>query len=86
LTNRFGFILDSMPERQEIFKLIQKHAKISDREMYSTFNMGVGLCVVVPKGTEDTVIDIFRRHGMRSDIIGRIVDMKGVYIDKLKIC
>jgi len=33
------FSLEYTP-RQEIFKLIKKHAKIDDKEMYSTFNMG----------------------------------------------
>jgi len=85
LTNRFGFKLDSMPELHEIFKLIQKHAKASDKEMYRTFNMGIGLCVIVPKGSEDAIIDVFRSHGMRSSVIGKIGDTRGVYIGKLKI-
>jgi len=85
LTKRFGFELGSMPEPHEIFKLIQKHAKISNREMYSTFNMGIGLCVIVPRGVEDAVIDTFRTHGMRSSVIGKVVDTSGVYIGKLKI-
>lgn len=85
LTNKFGFELDSMPEPHEIFKLVQKHAKISDKEMYGTFNMGIGLCVIVPKGSEDLVIDVFRRYDMRSNVIGRISDARGVYIGKLKL-
>jgi len=85
LTSKFGFELDSIPEPQEIFKLIQKHAKINDREMYSTFNMGIGFCVVVPKGTEDSAIDAFRRHEMKSRVIGKKGDIKGVYISKIKI-
>ena len=85
LTNKFAFKLDSVPEPHEIFKLIQKHAKINDREMYSTFNMGIGLCTIVPKDAEDAVIGVFRRHGMRCSVIGKIGDTKGVYIGKLKI-
>lgn len=85
LTSKFGFELDSMPEPQEIFKLVQKHAKISDKEMYSTFNMGIGLCVIIPKGSEDSVIDAFRGHGMRTSVIGKVGDAKGVSIGNLKI-
>ncbi len=85
LTDRFGFELDSMPEPHEIFKLVQKHAKISDKEMFSTFNMGIGLCVIVPKGVEDALIDLFRRYGTKSGVIGKMGDTRGVYIDKLKI-
>jgi len=85
LTDRFGFELNSMPEPHEIFKLIQKHAKISDREMYSTFNMGVGLCVIVPKGIEDAVTVLFKRYGMKSSVIGKVGYTRGVYVDKLRI-
>ncbi len=85
LTSRFGFEFDSMPDPHEIFKFIQKHARISDKEMYSTFNMGIGLCIIVSGGMENIVIDAFKRHGMRSSVVGRIVDTKGVYIDEMKI-
>ena len=85
LTNKFGFELDNLPEPQEIFRLIKKHAKLNDREMYSTFNMGIGFCIIVPRGHEDAITHVFRRHGMRSSVIGRISDKKGVYIGKLKI-
>ena len=82
---KFGFKLDSMPEPHEIFKLIQKHAKINDREMYRTFNMGIGFCIIVPRDAEDAVVQVFRRHDMRCSVIGKIDDTKGVYIGKLKI-
>ncbi|MFY3740785.1 MAG: phosphoribosylformylglycinamidine cyclo-ligase [Candidatus Nitrosomirales archaeon] len=85
LTNKVGFELDNMPEPQEIFKLIKKHAKVNDREMYSTFNMGIGFCIIVPRGHEDAITHVFRRHDMRSSVIGRISDKKGVYIGKLRI-
>jgi phosphoribosylformylglycinamidine cyclo-ligase len=85
LTSKFGFELDIMPEPHEIFKFIQKHARISNKEMYSTFNMGIGLCIIVPRGMEHAVIDAFRRHRMRSSVVGRMVDTKGVYIDQMKI-
>jgi len=85
LTNKFGFELDNMPEPQAIFKLIKKRAKLNDKEMYKTFNMGIGFCIVVPRGHEDAITHVFRRHGMRSSVIGRISHKKGVYIGKLKI-
>jgi len=85
LTNKFGFELDEMPEPQPIFKLIQKHAKIDDKEMYGTFNMGIGFCVIVPKGSEDSVMGTFRRHGINSTVVGKIENTKGVYIRNLRL-
>ncbi|MFQ5970175.1 MAG: phosphoribosylformylglycinamidine cyclo-ligase [Nitrososphaerales archaeon] len=85
LTNKFGFELDKMPEQQPIFKLIQKNAKIDDKEMYVTFNMGIGFCVIVPKNSEDRVMSTFRRHGIQSTVIGKIKNTRGVYIRNLRL-
>ena len=43
-----GFNLDALPRPQNIFKAIQKKGRISDREMYRTFNMGIGFLIVCP--------------------------------------
>lgn len=85
LQKNVRFNLNDMPKPLPIFKLIQTHAKINDREMYSTFNMGIGFCVIAPKNIADDIIEIFGKHDMRSSIIGKIDDGKGVYIGKLRI-
>ena len=36
-----------------IFSLIQKEGKISDEEMYRTFNMGIGMVIIVPDGESE---------------------------------
>jgi phosphoribosylformylglycinamidine cyclo-ligase len=82
LTN-LGFELE-MPESPAIFKLIQKHTRLNEREMYSTFNMGIGFCIVIPEGYENSVRRIFRRYGMNSHVIGRIGG-KGVYIGRTRL-
>jgi phosphoribosylformylglycinamidine cyclo-ligase len=46
----------SWPE-PAIFDLIRSHAEASDDDMFATFNMGVGMVLVVPPGTADAVID-----------------------------
>ena len=42
------FVLESWDVPQE-FQVVQKYGKISEKEMYNTFNMGVGMVVVVDK-------------------------------------
>jgi len=44
-----GFNLDTMPKPHRIFSVIQKKGKVSDREMYRTFNMGIGFLIVCPR-------------------------------------
>jgi len=46
---RVGFNLDNLPQPHNIFKTIQERGEISDREMYRTFNMGIGFLIICPK-------------------------------------
>jgi phosphoribosylformylglycinamidine cyclo-ligase len=85
LQKNVRFNLNDMPKPLPVFKLIQTHAKVNDREMYSTFNMGIGFCAIAPKNTADDIIKIFGKYKMRSSIIGKIDDGKGVYIGKSRI-
>lgn len=75
---KHGFLIDNLPEPQEIFKIIQKEGKISDEEMYRTFNMGVGFCIVVDESDADAVVKVCRKHGTKASVIGKIVREKGI--------
>jgi phosphoribosylformylglycinamidine cyclo-ligase len=50
LKAKVGFHLNNLPKPPWIFRKIQDSARISDREMYRTFNMGIGFLVICPKG------------------------------------
>ncbi len=78
LSKKYGFLIENMPEPKEIFKLIQKLGNVSEKEMYRTFNMGIGFCIVVEKKFADDVISICERHGTRAMVIGRVVEGRGV--------
>lgn len=69
-----GFLLDSLPEPQEEFRLIQELGGISIDEMYRTFNMGVGFCVVVPEEHADEVVEVCRKYGTEAQPVGRVVE------------
>jgi len=75
-----GFLLDNMPEPQEIFKLIQKNANISDREMYRTFNCGIGFVVVVPEEEVKKVIEICGKYDIKAIKIGKVTEKSDVKI------
>lgn len=49
LRAHLGFHLDKLPDPPMIFKRIQAKGRISNREMYRTFNMGIGFLVICPK-------------------------------------
>lgn len=56
-----------------IFTLIQKKGNIEDREMYRTFNMGIGMVVTVAKRDADRSIRVLKESGVRAHAIGRVV-------------
>ena len=56
-----------------IFNLIEKTGKIDNRDMFNTFNMGVGMSVTVAKEDADKAIEILRASGEDAYILGEIV-------------
>ena len=57
-----------------IFSLIQKRGNISEHDMFNTFNMGVGMSVVVAKEDADRAVELFRANGEDAYILGTIVE------------
>jgi phosphoribosylformylglycinamidine cyclo-ligase len=60
----------------EIFGIIQKRARVSDKEMYRTFNMGIGMALVVGQKDVTKAHKIINGHGLRSWTIGEIIKGK----------
>ena len=56
-----------------IFSLIQKEGEISDEEMYRTFNMGIGMALIVRSDKTEKIINELNQIGFPSYIIGRVV-------------
>lgn len=56
-----------------IFRLLQERGNIDERDMYNTFNMGVGMSVVVAKEDADTALATLREMGEDPYLIGEIV-------------
>ncbi len=85
--SRVGFVLDRMPEPPPIFKVLQREGRVDNAEMANTFNLGVGLCVVVPPQRARDVIAVFHAHGIESWEIGRAVSDpdRNITIPALKV-
>lgn len=64
-----------------IFDLIAKTGKIPERDMFNTFNMGVGMCVVVDKNDADKAVAAIKAAGEEAYVLGELVESdEGVII------
>ena len=57
-----------------IFDLIAKTGNIPERDMFNTFNMGVGMSVVVPAAQVELALEILKANGEDAYVIGEIVE------------
>jgi phosphoribosylformylglycinamidine cyclo-ligase len=72
LNSNVDYILDNLPEIKGIFKQIMIDGNIDIAEMYSTFNMGIGFCVIASKNMVENIMDSIREDGLKCQIIGKI--------------
>jgi len=78
------FVIENPMEPQPVFRIIQKLGNVSVEEMYQTFNMGMGMAVVVDKKDVDTSLDILNRY-VEAEVVGKIERGEGVSIPSLRI-
>jgi phosphoribosylformylglycinamidine cyclo-ligase len=72
-----GVRLDSTKwQRPPIFDVLQRLGGIPDEEMYRTFNMGVGMVLIVAPFYVETVLRLLQQRGEQPAVIGRIVKGK----------
>jgi len=79
-----GYNIDNLPKIPPIMALIENQG-VKSEEMYKTFNMGVGFCVISPKEHADRIKSIFKNHKIASQEIGQITSKKGVFVNSTKI-
>jgi len=60
----------------QVFRYIQDKGNIEDREMYHTFNMGVGMVLIVKPAAVKAVMRRIKAAGLRSWVIGKAVKGK----------
>ena len=56
-----------------IFNLLAKKGNICERDMFNTFNMGVGMSIVVAKEDEKRALEILTSCGEDAYVIGKII-------------
>lgn len=56
-----------------IFKLIAERGNIPERDMYNTFNMGIGMAVIVPESEVEKSLEILKQAGEEAYLIGEVI-------------
>ena len=64
--------LDSFP-RLPIFDLIQKKGDIPQRDMYNTFNMGIGMLLALPASQAQQALEVLEAAGEKAYQVGSVV-------------
>ncbi|GGE35635.1 phosphoribosylformylglycinamidine cyclo-ligase [Pullulanibacillus camelliae] len=62
----------------EIFPFLQAHGKLTQEDLYATFNMGIGMVVAATKAEEQELLAFFETQGERAYVIGDVVEGSGV--------
>jgi phosphoribosylformylglycinamidine cyclo-ligase len=65
-------------EIPEIFKWMQKLGNIDTDEMFSTFNMGIGMIMIVGHDDAERTIEMLKAAGENVSVIGKVVRAEGV--------
>ena len=75
INDNFQYVIDNPFPVPSIFDWLQERGNIEDKEMYRTFNMGMGMVIIVNKDDAEKSVSILGEH---AQIIGSVRDGKGV--------
>lgn len=64
--------------RPEIFDVLQEYGGIDERDMFSTFNMGIGYMIIVDQGDVDMAVKYLNEAGELPAVIGEVMDIKKI--------
>ena len=70
--NLCAVVKKSAIEIPPVFNLIAAEGKIPERDMFNTYNMGVGMCVITASDNADEALRILKASGENAAIIGEI--------------
>lgn len=54
--------------------MIQKAGDVSEHDMFNTFNMGVGMVVIVAREDADKTLEVLRAQGEQAYVLGEIIE------------
>ncbi len=77
LNKEVGYQIE-IPKPEGVFKELFKNVEFD--EMCKTFNMGIGMVVILPEDRAHTIINIAKKHDLNANIVGKVVEDKGVWV------
>lgn len=84
--NSFTYEINDTGKIPNVFKILKKETQLSDKEMYSTFNMGAGFAVYADPEYSKQIIYLSQKNGVRAWIAGKVLKgKKQINIVPLKI-
>ena len=63
--------------RPELFSWLQTNGSIPERDLWHTFNMGIGFCLVLPEQAVDQAVALCRSHDLEAWCIGEVATAEG---------
>ena len=68
----FTYVIQQIPDPQPTFRHIALHGEIDMREMYATYNMGIGFVVIVRPEAINSTLEVARECGMAAMLLGHV--------------
>jgi len=65
-----------------VFSLLQRTGDIPERDMFNTYNMGVGMTMITSKDTADKALEVLKAQGVGAYVLGEVVRGE----DKVELC
>ena len=75
INNNFQYVIDRPLPVPSVFDWLQEKGNIKDKEMYRTFNMGMGMIIIVDKNDAEKSVSILGEH---AQIVGTVKSGNGV--------
>ena len=80
------FIIEDPLQPQPVFTFLQQYGNVDDKEMYQTFNMGMGFAVIVAEKDQEQTLEILQKHSPNQvKVVGHITKGRGVSAPSLQL-
>jgi phosphoribosylformylglycinamidine cyclo-ligase len=73
MNGNFGYEINYLPKPQPIYELIQKYGPTDITEMYEVYNMGIGMCAILPREQLDSSLQIAGKYGKKAFFMGKAI-------------
>ena len=75
INDNFQYVIDNPLPVPSVFDWLQEKGNIETKEMYRTFNMGMGMIIIIDKADAEKSVSILGKH---AQVIGSVENGKGV--------